>query len=116
MTTLVTTLLRSARDHIERGWCQGTMARGADGVRREPTDQDAASWCAQGALDRASSALPDHDASVYWRARRLLRAGVPGGGTVPHYNDDEGRVRADILALYDRAIERSCTIEEDSAP
>src|SRR5271170_6750272 len=46
-----TEILIRARGFLERGWCQNTLARDADGNAIEPISERAVAWCAIGAVD-----------------------------------------------------------------
>ena len=97
-------ILRSARALVDtpEKWTWGTIARDASG-RSVPFDSPSAvCFCAYGAV----SAACDHGASgsaAWCRLREALPAGWPGG--VSLYNDYPSTMHADILALFDRAIE-----------
>lgn len=102
-------ILIAARALIEKGWCQGALARTADGVKllggsiREDNCQldEACSWCMVGAIAAAS---PDHDTEP---ANELLAEVVGmnnfGLGT---WNDRSWRTQAQVLEAFDKAIVR----------
>lgn len=83
-------VLRKARELVAAGWCKGAYQQG----RR---------FCAVGAL---RAACPDED-MVVAVAHRRLGAYLPElvGGDVVRYNDAHTTTHADVLALFDRAIE-----------
>ena len=105
MTTSSETVrcLREARQYIERGWAQGYSARDRDGVGVEALSPRAVSWCAGGAAALAT-ATGDGRYPYYRKVRTALQA-VCSTNMLATYNDLRTTRKADILALYDRAIE-----------
>ena len=101
MTDPVLAALKAARGLIAdpARWTKGVSARNANGVAVPPISTDACRWCTVGALDRVRA----NDAT-----RVALSLALP---TYHHslimYNDITTRTHADILALFDRAIERT---------
>lgn len=87
-------VLKRARELIEQGWVQGDW--------RVTDDNGKMSFCAIGALNEAST-------KVNWEtkdeARELLGSALRNGyHDVIEYNDADGRRKADVLKLFDRAI------------
>jgi len=97
-----TELLIEGRARIARGWTQRVWARDAGGCASDGTAAEAVCWCALGAL---AGAEVDHIS----RAMAELGAALPEGAHhgVDEWNDAPGRTHEDVIALYDRAIERS---------
>ena len=104
---------------LEQGWCQGTMARDADGVRTHASDDEASSWCLRGAVSRATyELLLGYDGrpmsqrqtfvfgvdGVYPRVHRLLDE-VAAPLDPVSFNDDPSTSREDVLLLVKRARE-----------
>lgn len=88
------TVLKRARELIEQGWVQGDF--------RQRDEQGNMRFCAIGALDEAAS-------NVEWstkdNAREALDKSLRNGyHDVIEYNDADGRRKADVLKLFDRAI------------
>ena len=83
--------------HRDR-WCRAALARDAEGVSIPPDWDEAASWCAQGAIG-AIAPDPASDGRVY--ADVALRRAVPHG-TPAGVNDHRGHKAT--LAMVDRAI------------
>jgi hypothetical protein len=106
MTRVLDILIR-ARKLIEapERWTKGAMARNSVGARVSAYAPDAICFCAQGALKKAS----DWDDHLSQAALRLNRAITIPVGYIT-YNDEPETTHADILALFDRAIEaeRGC--------
>lgn len=108
----VTVVLKRARQLLQRGWCQGYLARDAGGVHRYFDDERAVEFCALGAMHRA-----DHDLrqeargwriAVYQALLRLdavLEAdGVAEWGCrVVRWNNAPERTQEEVLAAFDRA-------------
>lgn len=94
----VTKILMDARAIIERGWIQGTL-------------QNNQGVCAIGALRKAWTT------ESYWRddaeALRLLKESLPKylfifqWKMIHRFNDFHMTRKKDVLALYDRAIQKS---------
>jgi len=113
-------LLRKARKRIEnkQNWCKGYAAVDKDGLFITPTGSPAAvSWCAMGAIRRESSV---HYGRMYLgryrrytkenvaalKARKALVDVLPEKFVVlSRYNDHPETTHAEILELFDRAIE-----------
>ena len=103
-------ILVKARALIERGWTQNTAARNADGDHVAATSRHACRWCATGALYVVYESIPE------WRedpkpaeARDLVRAAIPNRNdyeTIVGFNDADNTTQADVLAVFDKAIER----------
>lgn len=114
-------LLTQARAVIERGWCQGSFARDAQGQPIEATDPLAETFCIRG----ATRVIAPNDDDVRARAHRHLedviialtdgdcRYNPRGSGaylymvlydSIASYNDDTSRTQAEILAVFDAAI------------
>lgn len=106
----LTELLISARGYVERGWTQDVGARNALGAECDPCDARAASWCTAGAVYAAGGGVT----SLVFLARELMGLGMMEveRDSLSNWNDDPARTKAEVLALFDRAIERS---KEDPA-
>lgn len=100
-------VLRVARSYIERGWCQGALARNQDGVPVAAAQETAVTWCASGAFSRATTNL-DADPSADGKAWALLELALPEEWPdLAVYNDDDRTTQTDIIDLYTRAITRA---------
>lgn len=84
----VTKELMDGRIRVELGWCQGRFVDERGFV------------CALGALGRRAESTRMFATELY-----LKKALPVANCVVVEYNDEPGRTKADILALYDRAIE-----------
>jgi len=68
--------------------------------------------CAVGAIYKTTG----ENLNAYHNAVDALEKGLPGiYDHVPSYNDRNGTKHADIMALYDRAIEKQCEIVRKEA-
>lgn len=89
--------LRAARAYlVEHGWCQG---RGRD---------DAGRVCAIGAFNAVIAPIPGNGGRV--RAVAAALSMLSEG--ILTWNDAPGRTVDDVLALYDRAIDRALVVVE----
>lgn len=100
-------VLRDAHKLLERGWCQGSMARDGSGTVVASHDKQACSWCASGALRTAASAATAigdrfERTDALDKARWLLRRET-GAVYISEWNDAPGRTQAEVLAAVDRA-------------
>jgi len=93
-----TEILIRARGFLERGWCQNTLARDADGNAIKPISERVVAWCAIGAVD--ATRMP-WDTAAKMGLRRLEAA--IGGKPINDFNDRQTTV-GPILAAFDRAI------------
>lgn len=92
-------VLRAARAKIEQGWTQHAPGRDANG---DPVDiKRATCWCAIGACYAASplEQLPADEAVA------MLSSVVPNG-LISIFNDAPGRTQAEVLEVFDRAVEK----------
>lgn len=88
-------VLRKARARVARGWCQRDLAKTKGGRSCNPTDKEAARFCAYGALDSLGYDTAD--------ATLVLRTFVPRGH-IASFNDAPGRKKSEVVALFDKAI------------
>lgn len=102
MTTVE--VLRAARERIEKGWCQGTYARRSDGTPADHADPGTVAWCASGALWNDASPC---DLEVYADAAAVLESYLPRDLEIEDWNDAPGRDKAEVLNLFDKAIEET---------
>lgn len=98
-------VLLKAAEIVEQGWCQGELARNADGYVVPPRSHTAASWCAMGAIYRVAE---DLSAS----AKRFLRAAV-GSPHLAQWNDG-CRTQAEVAAKLREAAALAAAEEAQS--
>lgn len=98
-------ILTGARELLsDRGrWTKRSYARDERGLGCSSLAKDAVCWCAAGAILRTAQ----HDAAIE-EAWKLAYDEVPNGvNGFMTYNDRLDTTHADILALFDRAIEKA---------
>src|SRR5438132_8158865 len=98
MTT--TMVLKKARALIVRGWTQGWFARNSKGEHTNPCAKDAVEWCLSGAIIKATPY--SCDTNPFRTIRSSFRDRKPR--SLPRWNDNPKRKKAEVLALFDRAI------------
>lgn len=93
-------ILRAARGLLADPdrWTTKAYARAKDGRLARPEGAEAVCWCAFGALAKVGSNEWSHPGGLLRRSARALFNDLPTG-----VNDQRGH--ADVLAMYDRAIE-----------
>lgn len=102
MTTLtVKEQLTAAKTLIAdpKHWVKGEIARNDDGERVEPDDAKAVCFCSLGALCRVTNDIHP--------AVSLLCRHMPErfAGFLTGYNDHHSTTHADVMNLFDKAIE-----------
>ncbi len=103
------TILEKARELMRRGWCKYASARTRDGLETYPSDQHAVSFCASGACERVVSdqhysSTKTFPASVDYNAAMMFLCGALRTNSIPEWNDDPDRTKAQVLVAFDRAI------------
>lgn len=112
-------ILTKAREKVAKGWTQRALARDQNGeALMYPGDGGPYStpvcWCSVGAVHftilEAMKDLPRSQreathAQALDKLRNVL-GNIPGALTA--WNDRPGRTQAQVLAVFDRAIESSC--------
>ena len=111
--------LEAARALVASGWCQhAPAARGPGSPLTSATDPTARAWSPVGAIMRATADRGAWEGGATPLAcLRALRDALPkataqGSGqaalcaALADWNDAEGRTKADVLALFDSAIDR----------
>lgn len=106
MTALA--ILKEARTLIdEKGWTQRASARDPYGNNVGATNRHAVCFCSLGALHRAAVELhgPSADMAEIKHAIDRLQRSLPQGFTaVSLWNDRSERTKAEVLAVFDKAI------------
>ena len=102
-------LLRVAREILacDGAWTKGAFARKSDGQPIDPFHPNACSFCALGALDRASKLTGLY--GVRSQASRALDETIGPRSRyyrVVWFNDYSTRTQAQVVALFDKAIAR----------
>lgn len=91
---LVEGLMR-ARSYVDGGWCQGSLSVIADDGQR---------FCAIGALTKAFDILEDEYIRAVTHLERAVAFTHPPFSVIG-FNDRPDTTKADILAMFDRAIQ-----------
>lgn len=96
-----TRILIYAMALMQKGWCQGSMAKDKRGREIYACDHRAVSFCAYGAVRRAVDDLgldygDMNDAEAYLPK-------TPYGSGYVTWNEEPGRTRAQVLAAFKRA-------------
>lgn len=107
MSKTVIEVLKEARSKVAQGWCQGPCAVNADGMSVPPESAKACKWCVYGALEVVAGEEPD----VRRMAELILdkEANAPAYSNCVGFNEYPGRTQAEVLDLFDRAIEKAGT-------
>jgi hypothetical protein len=113
--TTAAAMVSEARSLVADGWCQRAHARDETGVEVPSWGDDARSWSLLGALvaswhrqdSRVDGDLVAHlvDAHALGHATEVL-GDVVGTAALDRWNDDPARTQADVVAAFDRALER----------
>lgn len=101
--SLVHDLLVAARGYVERGWTQRHFAVAEDGRDVPARSKEACSWCALGAVQRASVDLPMANTDTVYVASQALAKVAQRNMAI--FNDMPERTQQEILDLFDKAIE-----------
>jgi hypothetical protein len=112
-------VLEAARERLEFGWTQGSLAETLSGVRQWTPDGDSAAFCVLGALKSAAAELRA-DVYTLWRAERLIVDAIGGDadtrwrrGVIASWNDQPGRSKAEVIAMIGRALSRPSGLARD---
>jgi hypothetical protein len=100
-------ILEYARDLLEKGWTQQTLAR--DKAGKEVSLLQGESFCAIGAIARASADLyPDDPTRNKFETDCICTVadavGLEAHELLPNWNDTFLRKKSDVLTGFDRAI------------
>lgn len=106
------TILKRARKLIEKGWTQELFARNEQGNRCSAESSAAVCWCIRGAM---FAAVKGKFGDEFVEAETILESVIPPsslkgiGSNAPlvYFNDRKGRTKAQVLALYERAIAKA---------
>ena len=113
-------VLKKARELVQAGWTQEQDACGSAGEKVAFSSPEAKCFCATGAISRAAYELGGWSKTDETRIAAFTRsddrhiAGLAYGelttelnGEEPYeWNDEDGRTREQVLALFDQVIQR----------
>lgn len=107
MTTLE--ILKAARAKIANpeNWTRGVYARTKDDECTNPNTADACKFCVLGSLHSVTTGM-----SQFCEVTHELRQYIPEPKMLSLFNDNESTTHADVLKLFDTAIER-LTLKEN---
>jgi hypothetical protein len=91
-------LLHDAGVLVERGWCQGTEARDANGRATDVAGPDAASWSLLGALQATTVLDPSTELQDVGDAVAAL-AELIMDPSLANWNDSESRTKLEVLGV-----------------
>jgi hypothetical protein len=100
-------ILSSARSLIIDGWCQRADARDARGREVTPWSPEARAWSVLGALVGADGVgrPPPGVMPIVELGEAIVALGDAGAThSLESWNDAEHRTRAEVIALFDRAL------------
>jgi hypothetical protein len=95
-------LLHDAGVLVERGWCQGTEARDANGEATDVVAADATSWSLLGALQATTVADPSTALQDVGDAVAAL-ADLIMDPSLANWNDSESRTKLEVLSVLRNA-------------
>ncbi len=99
-------VLIEAREMVVKGWCQGAWAENEDGLAVDPGDREACAWCITGAL-RAVAHDTTADRATATAAIIRVFPLFMWADSIINFNDYPARTKAEVLTLFDRAIEEA---------
>lgn len=98
-------VLRKAKVKIEQGWCQLASARDASGNPVHPGSPSACEFCMTGAIEAAAGMMSRNE---YLDLSKHVRSSLPVQALgIPSWNDSRLRTKEEVLAVFDKAIERA---------
>lgn len=112
----VQTVLVTAKKLIEKpeNWTRNAFARDVHGTIVLAADARATCYCAMGAVEAATASgmyAQQHVALALLECAIAERVG--NSSSVPLFNDDKTTAHADVLCVFDRAIELAKKEEAD---
>jgi hypothetical protein len=105
-------VLEAAKERLEFGWTQGSIAETLDGMKQVAPDAQSAAFCLLGALKSGAAEL---GADVYTlrRAERLVAETIDRNkrafecrGLIAGWNDTAGRSKAEVIGVIERTLSR----------
>ena len=116
MTKSTLQILKEARELISdpERWTQGEDARDEDGLPVHPDDSDATCWCTLGALHRVATG--NDKTTVFMEIQKAVDL-LPGIRSQGYYaaKFNDAHSHDEVLALFDHAISRTISTEEQRA-
>jgi len=104
-------ILTEGRRLVAEGWCQGAMAKDAQGRAVEASSLDAIAFDPMGAVERAVLNLLGGDRGTliqnYYKGFYALAWGLHTHSRLSAWNDDALRCHADVLERFDLALSQA---------
>lgn len=104
-------ILRESRRLVALNWCQGAMAKDAQGRAVEACSPEAVAYDPVGAVERAVLNLLGGERSYliqnYYKGFYALAWGLHTHAKLSAWNDDPARRQTDVLARFDVALTQS---------
>lgn len=100
LTTAEVLRLAKAKIADHSHWTTRVFARSAEATTVRPTDPKACQWCATGAVWAIEGKSLPH-----YSALHALRCALPGKHSVSIEAFNDSAAHAEVLALFDKAIE-----------
>ncbi|HKR19992.1 MAG TPA: hypothetical protein VJS41_07600 [Stellaceae bacterium] len=101
-------ILTEGRRLVAAGWCQGAMAKDAQGRATEASSPEAVAFDLVGAIERAVLNLlgGDRDTLIqnYYKGFYALAWGLHTHSKLSAWNDDTARRHAEVLERFDLAL------------
>lgn len=101
-------ILTEGRRLVAAGWCQGAMAKDAQGRATEASSPEAVAFDVLGAIERAVLNLLGGDRSTliqnYYKGFYALAWGLHTHSKLSAWNDDATRRHAEVLERFDLAL------------
>lgn len=95
----ISLLLEKVKYTVKKGWCREADARDADGVAVPYASPKAVAFCLMAAFDKVN-ADTQSDAIALGYLRKVIKTHA-----VACWNDEEGRIKGDVIKALDEAIE-----------
>jgi hypothetical protein len=105
-------IIAEARQRVLAGWCQGAVARDANGRTVPFSSPEARRWSTLGALLASRDGQPPSD--LVDAVSSLHRS--TGESALEVWNDRTGRTQKEVVAAFDRALEGGLARGEPERP
>ncbi|MBU6506831.1 MAG: hypothetical protein KGQ82_04965 [Alphaproteobacteria bacterium] len=101
-------ILKEGRRLVAAGWCQGAMAKDAQGHAIEASSPEAVAFDPVGAIERAVLNLLGGDRGTliqnYYKGFYALAWGLHTHSKLSAWNDDAARLQVEVLERFDLAL------------
>lgn len=104
-------ILQEGKRLVAQGWCQGAMARDAQGRAVEASSPTAVAFDTLGAIERGVLNLLDGERDFliqnYYKGFYALVGELHTHSRLSAWNDDPARCQADVLERFERALSQA---------